>query len=300
VKDGVMQVVPKTGTIRTREEFGDCQLHVEWAEPKDIQGSSQGRGNSGVFLMGLIEIQVLDSYHNLTYADGGAGSIYGQSVPLANAVHPPGEWQVYDIVFRRPIYKNGKPVDPGYVTLFVNGVLAQDHFPLEGPTGHMRRAHPQPFPEKGPLALQDHGNPIRFRNIWYRPLPPRPIEGGTDGYLTTEATIAKRKAIAADIREDAAHLADPANPVPELLRLLESLAYASDEATLQKVTQLTHAYVQSVKQVPADKIGGKKDEVKHVKSAFDYLSKAKALPADFVPKTEVEALIKDQRWDGKR
>jgi 3-keto-disaccharide hydrolase len=300
VKEGVLQVVPKTGSIRTGEEFGDCQLHIEWAEPEDIQGSSQGRGNSGVFLMGLVEVQVLDSYHNLTYADGGAGAIYGASPPMVNAVRPPGEFQVYDIVFRRPIYKDGRPIDPGYVTLLVNGVLVQDHFPIEGPTGHMRRAHPQPFPEKGPLALQDHGNPIRFRNIWYRPLPPRPVEGGTDGYLTAEATLAKRKAIAADIRENAAHLADPANPVPQLLRLLESLAYAPDAATLEKVTQLTRAYVQSVKQLPIAAIGGKKDEARQVKSAFDYLSKAKALPPDFEAKTEVEGLIRDHRWEGKR
>jgi len=299
VKDGVMEVVPKTGGIRTREEFGDCQLHVEWAEPSDIQGTSQGRGNSGVFLMGC-EIQVLDSYHNITYADGHAASLYGVMPPMVNALRPPGEFQVYDIVFRRPIYKDGQQVDPGYVTVFVNGVLAQDHTPLEGPTGHKARTHPKPFPEKGPLALQDHGNAIRFRNIWYRPLPPRPVEGGTDGYLTTEATMAKRQAIAADIRRDAARLANPGNPMPELLRLLESLAYAPDEAALQKATLMSEAYVQSAKALPASQLAAKKDEVKQLKSAFDYLSKGGALPADFTPKTEVDALVKQQHWDKKK
>jgi len=298
-KNGVMEVVPKAGQIRSKEEFGDCQLHIEWAEPKDIQGTSQGRGNSGVFLMGICEIQVLDSYHNITYADGHAASVYGVHPPMANALRPPGEFQVYDIVFRRPIYKDGQPVDPGYVTVFVNGVLAQDHAALEGPTGHMKRTHPTPFPGKGPLALQDHGNPIRFRNIWYRPLPPRPIEGGTDGYLTPEATLAKRKQIAADIRQDATRLADPANPVPQMLRLLESLAYDRDDATVEKVTQMAGAYVQSVKQLPADQLGAKKDEVKHVKSALDYLVKAKALSPGFAPKAEVDDLIKAQRWDKK-
>ena len=193
VIDGVMQVEPSTGDIRTKDNFGDCQLHIEWAAPSEVKGDSQGRGNSGIFLMGLIEIQVLDSYHNVTYADGHAASVYGVYPPMANAVRPPGEFQVYDIIFRRPIYEDGQPVDPGSVTVLVNGVLAQDHTRLEGPTGHMTRSKPGPFPAVGPLELQDHGNRMRFRNIWYRELPPRQIEGGTDGYLTTEATMVKRQ-----------------------------------------------------------------------------------------------------------
>ena len=130
--DGVMQVTPGSGAIRTREQFGDCQLHVEWAAPREVKGDSQGRANSGVFLMNMLEIQVLDSFNNITYADGHAGAYYGINPPLAIAVRPPGEFQVYDIVFRRPIYKDGKAVDPGYVTVFVNGVLVQDHVELEG------------------------------------------------------------------------------------------------------------------------------------------------------------------------
>ena len=298
-KDGVLEVVPKTGVIRTKEQFGDCQLHIEWAEPKDIQGSSQGRGNSGVFLMGICEIQVLDSYHNLTYADGHAASIYGVSPPMANALRPPGEFQVYDIVFRRPVYKDGQLLDPGYVTIFVNGVLAQDHAALEGPTGHMKRTHREPFPEQGPLALQDHGNPVRFRNIWYRPLPPNAIEGGTDGWLATEAAMAQRKQIAADIRQDADRLTDPANPVPQLLRLLESLAYAKEDATMQKAEAMTATYVQKVKQLPADQLGAKKDEVKHLAAALNYLVKNNLLPPTFAPKTEIDALIEAQNWNKK-
>ena len=298
-QDGVMQVVPKTGGIRTKNQFGDCQLHIEWAEPKDVQGSSQGRGNSGIFLMGICEIQVLDSYHNITYADGHAASVYGVNPPMANAIRPPGEFQVYDIVFRRPIYKAGELVDPGYVTVFVNGVLAQDHAELEGSTGHMKRTHRAPFPEKGPIALQDHGNPVRFRNIWYRPLPPRAVEGGTDGWLTTEATMAKRKQIAADIRQDADHLADPANPVPQLLRLFESLVYDKDDAAAQKAEQMANAFVQSVKELPADQIGAKKDAVKQLNGALGYLVRNNLLPSSFGPKTETDKLIKDQRWDKK-
>ena len=288
IKDGAVEVVPKTGRIRTRETFGDCQLHVEWAEPQDVQGSSQGRGNSGIFLMGLCEIQVLDSYHNLTYADGHAASIYGVSPPMANAIRPPGEFQVYDIVFRRPIYKDGQLVDPGYVTVFVNGVLAQDHAALEGPTGHMKRTHRIPFPETGPLALQDHNNPVRFRNIWYRPLPPRAIEGGTDGWLTPEATMAKRKQIAAGLRQDA-----------DLLRLLESLVYDNDAATVQKAEQMATAFLQQVKQLPPDQIGAKKDAVKQLDAALAYLTKHNILPPTFAPKTEADTLVKAQKWDKK-
>src|SRR5579872_4161218 len=230
IRDGAMECVPGSGYIRTREKFGDCQLHVEWSAPTKVQGESQGRGNSGVFLMGLVEIQVLDNYDNPTYADGFAASVYGVNPPLANALRPPGQFQTYDIIFRRPIYKDGKALDPGSVTVFENGVLMQDHTMLEGGTGHMTRAKPGPFPDVGPLKLQDHGNPVRYRNIWYRPLPPRAVEGGTDGYLSVEATMAKRAEIAASLREQAEKLKDPNNPVPEMLRLAESLVYERDDA----------------------------------------------------------------------
>jgi hypothetical protein len=115
--NGAMQVVPDSGGIRTRERFGDCQLHIEWAAPAQVESSGQGRGNSGVFLMGRLEIQVLDSYNNSTYADGHAGSYYGVNPPLALPLNPPGEWQVYDIIFRRPVYRDGQLIDPGYVTV---------------------------------------------------------------------------------------------------------------------------------------------------------------------------------------
>ena len=299
IKDGAMECVPGSGYIRTNVKFGDCQLHVEWAAPKNVQGDSQGRGNSGVFLMGLCEIQVLDNYNNPSYADGMASAVYGVNPPMANALRPPGEFQVYDIVFRRPIYKDGKPLDPGHVTVFVNGVLTQDYTQLEGPTGHMKRTKPGPFPEKGPLKLQDHGNPVRYRNIWYRELAPRAVEGGTDGPLSEEATTAKRKEIAASIREDSAKLKDPANPGPELLRLMESLTYEKDEPTIQKVEQSLNQYLESVKQLPADKIGAKKDEVKHINSAIQYLTRFNSLPATFAPKAEVEKLVKEQGWDKK-
>ncbi len=296
VKEGYFEVAPSTGDIRTREEFGDCQLHIEWGEPTNVKGSSQGRGNSGIFLMGLCEVQVLDSYHNITYADGGAGSVYGVNPPMVNPLRPPGQFQVYDIVFRRPIYKDGVAVDPGYVTVFVNGVLVQDHTMLEGATGHMKRTHPGPFPEKGPLTLQDHGNPVRFRNIWYRPLPPRAVEGGTDGWLSTEATMAKRKQIASDIRENAAQMEDG---LPKCLRLAESLVYEKDAGVIEKVEKMASVYIASLKQLPPDQLASKKDEVKRVNSAFQYLVKFNLVPTDFTPKAEVEKIVKDNKWDKK-
>ncbi|RYD28869.1 MAG: DUF1080 domain-containing protein, partial [Verrucomicrobiaceae bacterium] len=135
VKDGTFQCVPGAGYVRTKAEWGDCQLHVEWSAPSKVEGNSQGRGNSGIFPMGQVEVQVLDNFNNPTYADGFAGSVYGINPPFANALHGPGEWQVYDIVFRRPIFKDGKMVTDGHLTVFVNGVLTQDATPLEGGGG---------------------------------------------------------------------------------------------------------------------------------------------------------------------
>ena len=170
VENGYMEVT-KTGAIRTKKSFGSCQLHIEWASPKEVKGSSQGRGNSGVFLMGKYETQVLDSYNNRTYADGQAGSVYGQNPPLVNAARKPGEWQTYDIIFHRPIFKDGKCIKPATITTFHNGVLVQDNFQIWGPTTHKRVAkYGAPHPDKLPISLQDHGNPTRFRNIWIREL----------------------------------------------------------------------------------------------------------------------------------
>ncbi len=159
-----------TGSIRTRDQFGSCQLHIEFATPSKVSGNSQGRGNSGVYLMGMYEVQILDSFKNRTYADGQCASVYGQNPPLVNASKKPGEWQTYDIIFKRPLFKNGKVVRPATVTVLHNGVLVQDHFKIWGQAAHKRVATYRPHGPKGPLSLQDHGNPIRFRNIWIRPL----------------------------------------------------------------------------------------------------------------------------------
>jgi hypothetical protein len=170
VENGYMEVVAKTGNISTRDSFGDCQLHVEFAEPSPPHGESQERGNSGVFLMGRYEIQVLDSYENKTYADGQAAAVYGQYPPLANASRPPGQWQTYDIIFHGPRFSGDKLIRPARVTVLHNGVLVQDNVELTGPTAHGERPRYKPHPEKLPLSLQDHGDPVRYRNIWIREL----------------------------------------------------------------------------------------------------------------------------------
>jgi hypothetical protein len=171
VENGYMEAVKKAGTIRTKEQFGSCQLHVEWAAPNPPKGESQGRGNSGVFLMGCYEIQVLDCYNNVTYADGQTASLYGQTPPQVNACRPPGEWQTYDIIFTAPVFEGKELVSPAYVTLFHNGVLVHNHVKLLGRTTHKHAPKYTPHGPKGPICLQDHGNPVRYRNIWIRPLP---------------------------------------------------------------------------------------------------------------------------------
>jgi hypothetical protein len=177
IKDGVMESVPGGGYIYTKEGFGDVQLHVEWASPARVEGTSQGRGNSGVFLQGLFEVQVLDSYENITYADGQAGAIYGQYPPLVNASRKPGEWQSYDIIFRRPHYDDsGKLSQPARMTVLHNGVLVQDSVRPLGPTSWLQHHPYVKSAEKLPLSFQDHGNPVRYRNVWLRELPTETIE----------------------------------------------------------------------------------------------------------------------------
>lgn len=175
VRDGYMEVVAQSGGIRTRRGFGDVQLHVEWATPARVEGEGQERGNSGVFLMGLYEIQVLDSYENVTYADGQAAAIFGQTPPLVNASRPPGQWQTYDIVFHRPRFAaDGSVTQPARVTVFHNGVLVQDNVMITGRTVFGRVAHYEPHGDQLPIMLQDHSYPVRYRNIWLRELTEHP------------------------------------------------------------------------------------------------------------------------------
>ena len=170
VRDGYFETGAKTGSMFTRDSFGDIQLHLEWATPSVVSGSSQGRGNSGVIIMGKYEVQVLDMYNNRTYADGGAASLYGQWPPLVSAPRPPGEWQTYDIVFEAPRFEGDRLVKPAFATVFWNGVLAHHRRELAGPTTHRNVGKYAPHGDL-PLTLQDHGNPVRYRNVWVRRLP---------------------------------------------------------------------------------------------------------------------------------
>jgi hypothetical protein len=171
VKEGFMEAVPKTGDIATKQEFGDCQLHIEWATPSVVKGEGQGRGNSGIFLMERYEVQVLDSFNNTTYFHGQAGAIYKQHAPLVNASRKPGEWQSYDIIFISPRFdEQGKVTRRARLTVFHNGVLIQNNAEVYGLTWHDRPALYIAHGPRGSLKLQDHGDLVRFRNIWARPL----------------------------------------------------------------------------------------------------------------------------------
>lgn len=170
VSDGIMTTVKGAGGIRSKVVYGDCQLHVEWRTPAEVIGKGQGRGNSGVFLQGIYEVQVLDSYENRTYSNGQAASIYKQSMPLVNACKPPGEWQTYDIIYKAPIFdEDGKLASPAYITVIQNGILVQNHYQIKGDTPYIGLPKYEAHGE-GPLMLQDHSNPVSFRNIWLRKL----------------------------------------------------------------------------------------------------------------------------------
>lgn len=174
VQDGYAEVVDHAGSISTKEKFGDVQLHIEWASPAEISGTSQNRGNSGILFMGRYEIQVLDSYQNPTYADGQAAAIYGQYPPLVNASRKPGEWQTYDIVFEAPRFEGDKLTRPAYATVFQNGVLVQNHEQLFGDTPHAKLGTYRPQGPEESLQLQNHHCAVRYRNIWIRRIKGRP------------------------------------------------------------------------------------------------------------------------------
>lgn len=170
VENGYIEIVPRTGRLVTKERFGDCQLHVEWMIPKEARGTGQNRGNSGVELMTRYEIQVLESNENLTYADGGAGAIYGVWAPLVNPARPQGEWNAFDIIFEAPKFDGDKVVKPAYATVFFNGVLVHHRRPFLGTTVWRRVPQYRAHEPEEPLSLQDHNQPVRYRNIWIRRL----------------------------------------------------------------------------------------------------------------------------------
>lgn len=269
------------GNIYSRAEFGDCQLHIEYRhDPKRLYTDKgpQMRGNSGVFLMDNYEIQVLESYHTSredcsvdNYTDGQAGSVYAENPPLVNPARAPGEWQAYDIVFHQPVWKDGKLLHPGSVTVFFNGVLVQDHWEMEGLTTHCKRRPLAPHAPKGPLQLQDHGCVVQFRNIWYRPLASRWAN------TTHSAMSAKIDDVMALRRETAAKLyaaiPDPkAVTAANVKALAEVVSYANEGRYADDFKTCLDAY---------RKAPGPAAELRSVNGALDVLIRCKVIPASY-------------------
>ena len=285
--EGYFYTVPEWkngGSIRTRTEFGDCQVHVEYRHDPNALYSDKGpqmRGNSGVFLMGNYEIQVLESYCTSrdldgkkgfvdNYTDGQAGSVYAENPPLVNPARKPGEWQTYDIVFHQPVWDGLKLVHPGSITVFFNGVLVQDHWEMEGLTTHCRRRPLAPHKTKGPLLLQDHGCVVHYRNIWYRPLASRWAN------RTHSALTADENAVMELRRETAARLfakiADPkAATVANVCALAEVVSYANEEPYVGAFNAALEAFRTGVSDTNA---------VKDVNASLDVLIRNRVIPAD--------------------
>lgn len=293
LKDGALVSMAGAGYIVSKEHFGDCQLHIEWKAPYPVQGLGQGRGNSGVFLMGMVEVQILDNYQNPTYPDGTAGAVYGVMPPAVNALRPSKEWQSYDIIYRRPIVRDGVILDQGSLTVLVNGVVVQDSTPLEGGGGfRFRKPWDRVFPDEGPLKLQDHGNPVSFRNIWYRPLRPRALDGGFDGRLTPAVSMEKRAAIAEEIREDAL----TRDGTKRMLRLLESLVYVDDEATRELAESAVDAYVAELESAQGGALESMKGSALDLDRALQYMTKHGLIAADFPATKTVDRIAVERGW----
>ncbi|MFA5264814.1 MAG: DUF1080 domain-containing protein [Opitutaceae bacterium] len=284
IVNGALRVVPKTGMLRTKRQFGDCQLHIEWATPKDVTGQSQGRGNSGVFFMGgRYEVQVLDCYQNTTYSDGYAGAIYAQNPPLVNATRPSGVWQTYDIVFHTPRFdQKGAVTDRGSITVFLNGVLIQDHWLFEGRTDWKVRAKFSPHAPVGPIELQDHGNPTQFRNIWVRELAPVHT-------ATPAEAAAQRKATSAKLLAEASKAA---SPIDSLLLKMESLIYVSDKNVLAAAADQAAKLIAGYRVLDRHALPAKAGELRTLRNAFNYMSNAKLAPANAFPASSIEELMK--------
>lgn len=306
--DGVLESVKGAGYIRTRQEFGDCQLHLEWAAPTHVEGVGQGRGNSGVFLMGNYEVQVLDSYETVTlpdgsnknpnYPDGMAASVYAENPPLVNACRAPGEWQSYDIVFHQPVWEGDKLKWPGSVTVFHNGVLVQDHWEMEGMTTHARRRPLAPHATKGPLQLQDHGNPVRFRNIWLREIPSR-YANTTDGGPGTceEDVMALRHQTAA--RLYGAIDRTQGNRVALLRRLLEVIGYAKLENYISEVQEAIEPCLAELNALTAEQLKERKREIILLRNDCNVLIRNQVIPPECPLKAGLQKIIDAQKWEKK-
>ncbi len=303
VVDGAMESVKGAGYIQTKDSFGDCQLHVEWASPVKVEGVGQGRGNSGVFLMGSYEIQVLDSYEtdpskdpnpNPNYADGQASAVYAENPPLVNASRAPGEWQTYDIVFHQPIWKGEQLVHPGSVTVFHNGVLTQDHWEMEGLTTHRKRRPLAPHATRLPLEFQDHGNPVRFRNVWLREIPSRYANTTHGGPAANEADVmALRRQTAARLY---AKIDVSKMDAPTLAALLEVVSYAKEGVYKEEMLRHAYAYRDFLKGLDGAAQKARKSEIIDMKRMVDTLQHGGVLPPTCTLAAALNAICAANGW----
>ncbi len=298
VEGGALEVVPKTGEIHTKDAFGDCQLHIEFATPP-AEGSSQGRGNSGVFLMGMHEIQVLDCFDNDTYPDGQCSSVYAENPPLVNACRKPGEWQTYDIVFHQPIWDGDTVKRPGTVTVIHNGVVTQDNWEFEGLSTYCQRKPLKPYAAKLPLRLQDHGNRMRFRNIWIREIPSRYANTTHGGPAVNEADVmALRSKTAAKLFESA-NLADASKPAA-LGRMMEILGYDKADTYMKPTLELADAYLKELAGLDKQKLQDRKGDIIGLRNNCNVLTRNKVVPEDFKLKAELQRIISENGFEKKK
>jgi hypothetical protein len=300
--DGAIESVKGAGYIMTKESFGDCQLHLEWASPVKVEGMGQGRGNSGIFLMGNYEIQVLDSYEtdpskdpnpNPNYADGQASAVYAENPPLVNACRGPGEWQTYDIVFHQPVWKDGKMIHPGSITVFHNGVLTQDHWEMEGLTTHQRRRPLAPHATRLPLRFQDHGNPVRFRNVWIRDIPSRYANTTHGGPGVKEADVmALRAKTAAKLFEKVDTSKHDGETVS---KILEVVSYCKDDKYLSFCKKAVAGYIADLDKLDAKGIDAKKGEILRLKKETDVLLRNKVMDKCCLNAKLVQ-IAKSKKW----
>jgi hypothetical protein len=298
IDNGSLVCQPGAGYIATKQHFGDIQLHVEWmAPPVNEDKAGQQRGNSGVFLLGQIEVQVLDNFNNPTYADGTAGAVYAVMPPAVNSLRGPGQWQSYDIIFRRPIIKDGVVIDEGSMTVLVNGVVVQDSTPLDGGGGYKKRKPlNQAYPDVGPLTLQDHGNPVRYRNIWYRPLRPRPVDGGTEGRLSETTTMAKRSEIAAGIRSEAQSL----EGLAKIEKLLTAHVYLYEATAWAENDALVSAYLAQLEGASDEQINQQRWDILNLYHKLAYLEYHKIIDLGYAPTVALKAIADARDWLPKK
>ena len=298
------------GGIQTRAEFGDCQLHIEYRHEADITDGGKGpqmRGNSGVFLMGNYEIQVLESYYTSrermgkdgyvdNYTDGQAGSVYAENPPMVNPQRKPGEWQVYDIVFHQPVWKGAQLVHPGSVTVLFNGVLVQDHWEMEGLTTHCKRRPLAPHATKGPLSLQDHGCTVHFRNIWLRPLPSR-WDNLTHSVLSAneDEVMKLRRATAKELY---AKIAKPIQPTVEnMMAMVEVISYAKEGEMQDAWTKLAHDFHAVLDKMSDDELNAKKDQLLKLRNQLDTLVKGGVIRQSCGTRIRINAASLRLKWE---